>query len=59
MRCEMACKNKAKVKVSTSGWGDIRCLCYKHGYAYVKTLMRQLSDFALGIYIQRMPKEEE
>lgn len=55
----LKCTNKAKVQVSSSGGGESQRLCYKHGYAFVKTLMRQFSDFAFGIYIQRLPKPKE
>lgn len=56
MKCEMECTKKAKVKISMSGSGLAKCLCYRHGFMYVKTQMRRLGIYDFGIYIQRPPE---
>lgn len=56
MKCAMEdCRKKAKVKISLSGSGDSTCLCYRHGFMYVKVNMQRLGDKDFGIYIQRPP----
>lgn len=56
MKCAMdGCTKKAQVQVSLSGSGESLCVCYKHGFMFVKTHMQRLGDRDFGIYVQRVP----